>query len=495
MQRDEEHVNMFDTPGPQHISNFPSMGDMSMFPMSAPATAPAFTTTKPFWDPDTHLTNVNVNNPAGHESLFGGTVSYRSSNSFDWGRDNQTFRQTDNISSFDPDISQDSKFRKSLTSGTQARPIATSTGLSFDFGGLMSHDPFAMANSMSGVDPGLLFTVPTDTSASMQRIRRGGDGQSLQGPERSYQQSFRDQEEFKRDGTMKDYSALTQHYKPAFSSSANPTRPGLQRSLSDSRTRRLSGQRSSHLSSTSLRLEPRALSRTGRTSPAKQVSRPSLASIPESAPRVRTEVKFIIDANGRARTDTTTIVDDPKTAIERSLSDDYDSSPSDSSTDDEPIMIPNRTSSLVLPAKRMDPRVSGFDTARRSIEGRRRSSSALGQSPRGSPSQLEEDSEAETVMEGDSGNAMHALRKVMDNRNRVKKRPGSTQPHLYSNTSPYQYASTNISPLTTTDPDLATPSTDRESSISDSTRCICGRRDGDVFMIQWYVFFLAKSQL
>jgi hypothetical protein len=44
----------------------------------------------------------------------------------------------------------------------------------------------------------------------------------------------------------------------------------------------------------------------------------------------------------------------------------------------------------------------------------------------------------------------------------------------------------NTSPTTVTDPDITTPSTDRDSNLSDETRCVCGTSDGSgQLMIQW----------
>ena len=54
----------------------------------------------------------------------------------------------------------------------------------------------------------------------------------------------------------------------------------------------------------------------------------------------------------------------------------------------------------------------------------------------------------------------------------------------------HQDPHSNISPTTITDPDLTTPSSARESNISnESTRCVCNTADGNgQLMIQWYRF-------
>ena len=57
----------------------------------------------------------------------------------------------------------------------------------------------------------------------------------------------------------------------------------------------------------------------------------------------------------------------------------------------------------------------------------------------------------------------------------------------HSHQDPYS----NISPTTITDPDLTTPSSGRESNISNDTRCVCNTADGNgQLMIQWYEIFI-----
>ena len=111
----------------------------------------------------------------------------------------------------------------------------------------------------------------------------------------------------------------------------------------------------------------------------------------------------------------------------------------------------------------------------------------------------------------DSGDAQHALRKVLRERGRntrpqmasygprpaLSSRPPSMT-HLRS--SPPRFgAELDInsrhvpsSPTTMTDPDLATPITNRYSNYpSNGTRCVCNSMEnGGHLMIQWYVHYL-----
>ncbi|GLA64319.1 hypothetical protein AtubIFM55763_007108 [Aspergillus tubingensis] len=104
--------------------------------------------------------------------------------------------------------------------------------------------------------------------------------------------------------------------------------------------------------------------------------------------------------------------------------------------------------------------------------------------------------------EDDSGDAQHALRKVLQERGRIPRphtvsygsrisRSARSLAHLRS--SPPRFGgeldlssrTTNTSPTTMTDPDIATPVTDRFSNPSNGTRCVCNSMDnGGHLMIQ-----------
>lgn len=103
----------------------------------------------------------------------------------------------------------------------------------------------------------------------------------------------------------------------------------------------------------------------------------------------------------------------------------------------------------------------------------------------------------------DSGDAQHALRKVLQDKGRIPRphtvgygsrssRSARSLAHLRS--SPPRFGvdlglssrEPNTSPTTMTDPDLATPCTDRYSNPSSGTRCVCNSMDnGGHLMIQW----------
>ncbi|KPI43709.1 uncharacterized protein AB675_6474 [Cyphellophora attinorum] len=95
------------------------------------------------------------------------------------------------------------------------------------------------------------------------------------------------------------------------------------------------------------------------------------------------------------------------------------------------------------------------------------------------------------------GDAAQAVRALIDDRARSGSGHGSSldsgQSAQFNSSPPVpqgNFGHFNASPTTITDPDLATPSTDRGSQISHgSTRCVCGTSPEDPgLMLQWYVF-------
>ncbi|KAL2006876.1 hypothetical protein VTN00DRAFT_9544 [Thermoascus crustaceus] len=112
-------------------------------------------------------------------------------------------------------------------------------------------------------------------------------------------------------------------------------------------------------------------------------------------------------------------------------------------------------------------------------------------------------SASETLPDPDeeSGDAQHALRKLLIGRSKSLRHPPGygarptrshhsfnnlrSSPPRYGNRYDFPSGAPNTSPTTLTDPDLATPSTDRQSNPSNSTRCICNSMDnGGHLMIQ-----------
>lgn len=511
MQNDSQggHYGNSQTPT-QHpnIMPFPSSSAEFFYPMSAPAAAPVFTNTKPFWDPDASMSGMDLDFAADVD-IFN-TGSHRISNSFDWGRNNQMFQETVNVSqpSIQPEQTTTSKRQRPLAPKLPTTTAELAASLPpFDFNAsAVSDDPFSVANIGSGVDPGLLFSRTNSVSmpsgfekGSLPPARPVTSHIELKPYQHQLRESQRDQEEIRRSRGSRENSKARRMERGTVSSPIKASsRPGLQRSISDSRSKRTQGKFDVTDPSRGAQITPlqdRVISRAGRVSPVKHQRPISLTSIPEfPAPRTRTEVKFTIDANGRARTETVVVEEETKTTRGGpSTNEEWESSQYESSSDDEPILVPSRNSSFTLPAQTKAPKLARFETGHRGADIRRHSASGYSQSESSSQRSIRRDSmgsEAETVMEEDdgSGDATLELRKIMEERKKSQLKARNPRHHRYvSGNTPRgnsQYSSsTNISPTTVTDPDGATPS----SSRSGTTRCVCNNPDSEGFMIQWYV--------
>ncbi len=95
-----------------------------------------------------------------------------------------------------------------------------------------------------------------------------------------------------------------------------------------------------------------------------------------------------------------------------------------------------------------------------------------------------------TMLDPKAGDAQQALRAILQDRSRSTSANDSVQFNSSPPIQQHQHSTFNVSPTTITDPDLATPSTDRGSFTSNgSTRCICNftGNDPNAVMIQWQV--------
>ncbi|KAF4636431.1 hypothetical protein G7Y89_g1654 [Cudoniella acicularis] len=410
--------------GPSHTPTHPNLlafpstsADFFNYPMSAPATAPDFNNTKPFWESDTSMGGMGLDFTADDAGMFN-TGGHKMSNSFDWGRDNQLFQDTVNIPSSQPEQNVTSKRQRPLAPKLSMPELNPATSLpAYDFNNsIASEDPFSAATSDGSVDPGLLFSRKNSVSLSsgfedvtLLPARPVTSHTPLEPYQHQLREASRDREELRRSRSFRDGGKAHRYERGVVSSPVKGSaRPGLHRSVSDTRGR------INHD-----RIRPR----TGRTSPVKQQRHPSLSSIPElPAPRSRTEVRFTIDSNGRARTETVIVKEEPKPSRHgrSSFTQDWDSSSNDSSTDEEPILVPSRNSSFTLPPQPKGPKLARFETSTRGGDARRHSTSGYSQSESSSQhsSRLDSvESEAETVMDedGGSGDATLELKKINGN--------------------------------------------------------------------------------
>ncbi|KFY43592.1 hypothetical protein V494_01906 [Pseudogymnoascus sp. VKM F-4513 (FW-928)] len=500
MQNDEEPYLQSGVMGQDDFLDFnQSSADMFSYPMSAHVPVPAYLNDdKSFWDPDSSMADVSMDFMAEETSFYG--ASQRVNHSEDWSQSHQMSQDPLNTAALQQHGSQPLRRHRPLMAKPPVSSAAQSlSNTAFDFSiSSMPQDPFAPDVSSGVVNPGLIFSYPEVTSPlqvnqsrPVPQRSRSAAGQIMQAPyEHQYQESLRDRPEPRRSRSLREKVPDLSRVGARFGSPIGGNRPGPRRSSSDSRPKK---RVTSHESQPPPNFAGKGVYSSGRQSPTKQASRMNLASIPEAAGlNPRTAVTFSIDANGRARTETTIVVDEgrgSRRVNSRASSDGWESPQSGSSTDEDPIMIPSRNSSFSIPNKRSMPKLAQFDTSR---QHRSRKSGSANSSSLGDP-----DSESETVIDGGkSGDAASALRKAMGNRRRSVGNMVGTQPHAATRMSTrqnlgaqyqrqsYAPSSSNASPTTISDPDGETPSTDRGSIGSDTTRCVCSSRDGDEYMIQ-----------
>ncbi|KAM5366722.1 hypothetical protein ACJZ2D_010398 [Fusarium nematophilum] len=487
--------------------------NMFGYPMTAPV-APAN-----FWDPSM---GMDFDFGASPSNVFQTTPvqSHRHTGSFDWNSEVPLFQ--DPSASFPPvgqEPIQQPRRERTLapkpgyvsTAGTTAASVAMSAALSGPL-----DDPFGIMQPVGGVNPGLLFGPTQNTvveNPALIPVTQAGSAEATIFQSRSRTPLGDD---LRRSASVKDLR-VTKGPDRALAGSpvkSNP-RPGLSRSFSENRGKRTQNQTqnqsrplpklapaarpASQASNGSTSDSGRPIARpTGRLSPMKSQHRlSSLASIPEAPlqqPRTRTSVRFTIDSRGRARAETTIVrsecdldgsISHRRTSRDRSRTGDLDFSDDDSSTDDEPIIIPSRANSFnasfALPDP-LKPVGSIFHSSRRSVSDRSTSSGGAHDGMGGS--QHDGESEAETVMherQEKNGDALSELRKVMEDRKKRSNQMGGAGQHRFlqtNNLGPYR--GDTISPSTLTESSLMT---DRQE-----IRCVCSRKEadrGDGFMIQW----------
>ena len=513
---------------PQHpgMGNFVTTPtDMFNYPMSAPATAPGFSTQRPFWD-DASMAGMDIDFSANGNDVFQtSNQAQPDMDAVEW-RSNQVFQAAAVLAGPNQENVSQAPLQGLVTSAMDQSMFATSYPTPID-------DPFGISNG-GGVDPGLLFSRPQTASidtasfnASIQ-LQNSPAVSMPQGTQPNQQQQL-PRTELRRSASAKDM-APSKQTRASASSPIKPTgRPGLSQSFSESRGKKSASRASlptlapaprpqSQLSSNAgVNANRPVISQptrpSGRSSPLKNHHQrlSSLSSIPEMmGPRTRTEAKFTIDANGRARVETTVVVEDegpptirkrnsaqlePVSAHRRQWSSTDDD---DSSTDDEPIIIPSRNTSFALPDPRKPSTIHPFHSSQRSISERSTTSHS---SLMGAP-QDDYDSDRETLLNDVtptgklSGDAASELRKLREKRPRPlvtskpRQRFGSGDQGAISTAgfAGYYPAHNSTSPTTLTDTSLPTPSS--SDSRSNRIRCICNRPEvdrGNDFLVQWFV--------
>jgi hypothetical protein len=181
------------------------------------------------------------------------TGSHRISNSFDWGRNNQMFQENVNVPPAQ-DIQQPAKRQRPLAPKAPRVDVDLPTSLPpFEFSNNTApaqNDPFSAVSLDGSVDPGLLFS--RNNSSSMSRTfeevplpaTRPATSHVVREPyQHQLRESRRDQEELRRSRSSRENSAARRIDRGTVSSPIKGSaRPGLQRSVSDSRSKNAQGK-------------------------------------------------------------------------------------------------------------------------------------------------------------------------------------------------------------------------------------------------------------
>lgn len=544
MQNDQDFVQTpqyMATTQQQGMPNFvTAQGDMFSYPLSAPASAPAFGSQTHFWDTDPNLAGMAIDFGPNGGNVFQTQAAQQATGPADWARANQMLQSQGGIAGHGDGHVSSGDHHSTLVSPTSLPMLVTSSAeqqmFAVSYPTSSADDPFRINQDGGAVDPGLLFSRPQSASMnpasfnhSMQAQASSGFAVNQDGQPNSRVSSSSNasgQGELRRSVSVRDVTPRKQDRALASSPVKASGRPGgLSRSLSENKGRKAIGRpslptlapaprpQSQLVNSAGVNANRPVVSQpqrpSGRSSPSKNTHQQhhhrlsSLSSIPEtSGPQMRTQAKFTIDANGRARVETTVVVvDEPPSSARKRCSSytvagrrQWDTSDDDdsSSTDDEPIIIPSRNTSFALPDPRKPTTVHPFHNSQRSISERSNTSYKSFQGA----SQNDGDSDGETVVNDltptrtASGDALTELQRVRESRQRhlstsKSKRFGSgdSGPAGFGGIYPGHLST---SPTTLSEASLPTPTSD---SRGRGVRCVCNRAEAgrNDFLVQWCV--------
>ncbi|KAL6252862.1 hypothetical protein RBB50_000581 [Rhinocladiella similis] len=284
------------------------------------------------------------------------------------------------------------------------------------------------------------------------------------------------------------------------------SRPGLKRSLTHTGVR---GDRSSKLQPSSTFVgrrspappDPVKQHRPGRSSPLKQVADSVPRTLTASQIAKRASMSLAIDENGVAKT----IFSDRSCGMDPEM---LSESEAESFDETDFQMLRSQSNSFAIPESEdvFDQGNGSYSHAKTDSRSTVASTNSAKQSSwhssasntRSSDGQharrkrpLPGTAEMDILMEDrPPGNAQHALRAIIEDRSRSMSSQGLNLMSQLHSSPPLQqshYGTYGASPTTVTDPELATPSTDRDSLASNmSTRCVCNSSvlDGSVPMVQ-----------
>ena len=264
MQNDSQNGHFDFSQTPTHIPagmlDFPvTSADFMNYPTSAPATGVGFANGKSFWDNDQSMGGMDMDFSHDGANMFE-TSGHRVANSLDWGRNNQIFQEEMNTSTtiaVPPSIPGSDKQTK------QARPLAPKVDLSellkttpalplFELNTPAQPQLQSPKQSEVAVNPANLWSRPAMTSpavmapppqkvSSVSPTRPSSSQAQLQPYSQQIRESLRDQQEMQEYQTERNRARQRAERAARSSPVRGFARPGLQRSMSESRAKRQPG--------------------------------------------------------------------------------------------------------------------------------------------------------------------------------------------------------------------------------------------------------------
>ncbi|KAK4247765.1 hypothetical protein C7999DRAFT_40994 [Corynascus novoguineensis] len=509
MQNDQDYgqqAHFMASTQQQGMGNFvTTQSDMFSYHLSASTGGTPYGAQRPFWDADPGLAGMEIDFSANGAGVFQPPTPHQVAGPVDWPRTSHLLPDQNSMAGHS-DVSAGGHQAALGTQPPMSMLVTSSADQSMFAGSYPTpiDDPFGISDAGGAVNPGLLFSRPQSANMDASFTQplpvsnpNPAMAHSSQADSRAPSASNNaGRAELRRSVSAKDATPRKQDRISASSPIKEAGRPGLSRSFSENRGKKTVSRpslpplaprpRSQLVSNAGVNANKPVISQSqrpsGRSSPSKSVHHhhrlSSLSSIPEtSGPEMRTKATFMIDANGRARVETTVVVvEEPSPSVAKRHSSysvtsrqQWDSSDDDSSsTDDEPIIIPSRNASFALPDPRKPTTIHPFHNSQRSISERSNRSYTSSQGP----SQEAGDSDGETVVNEltptrkASGDALSELRKL---RETWQKQSSSRPKRLGSSHYP---GHPPTSPTTMSESSLPTPTTDTRAR---AVHCVCNR--------------------
>ena len=478
-----------------------------------PATAPAYPQQRLFWEPNMTSVDATV-----------GLTPYQDPFAMSQAEFNDSFTSTSTvIPPYDPSHQLSNQQPYDLPA--MSRPMSTSYVDGAVFPAPFSTSPRAPPPrddnpSMFLSSPARRFNYDTQPARVPGNLVQGKPAYHHQ-----IEESRREREAKRQRKSEVKHPSVTRSVMEALRRPVSPAkdnRPGLKRSLTHSGVgpRQPHFRQQSHVSFldtiSNASGSTNRSGRNGRSSPLKSFAASANRSQAGSRNSKRTLLSLAIDENGVAKTVVTKVPDD----LDMNLDDESSDSEVSSRDESDFQILKSQRNSFAFPdeedmhdaAQFLGSRLQGHSKSSSystmashssALHSSRTSSTYSAANTRGgnrAPGQrkpmtlntMREDVNMATS--NGVGDAQHALRAIIQDRSRsTSAHEGSvgSQQSMQFNSSPpilqqHQFSHFNASPTTITDPDLATPSTDRDSYASNgSTRCVCNSSEPSALMIQW----------